>query len=60
MFNYSCIDGTSFSRANLFCSLRNSIDHLDLGRVGIIPSPKFLSEEASKLIDEAFDWSTTS
>jgi uncharacterized protein len=32
-------------------------DRLDLGRVGIIPSPRFLSEEASKIIDEAFDWS---
>lgn len=32
-------------------------DRLDLGRVGIIPSPKFLSNEAAKLIDEAFDWS---
>ncbi len=35
-------------------------DRLDLGRVGIIPSPRFLSEEASKLIDEAFDWSIQS
>ena len=33
-------------------------DRLDLGRVGIIPSPKFLSVEATKLIDEAFNWST--
>ena len=32
-------------------------DRLDLGRVGIIPSPKFLSAEASQLIDEAFNWS---
>ena len=32
-------------------------DRLDLGRVGIIPSPRFLSNEAAQLIDEAFDWS---
>ena len=32
-------------------------DRLDLGRVGIIPSPKFLSKEAAELIDEAFNWS---
>jgi uncharacterized protein len=32
-------------------------DRLDLGRVGIIPSPQFLSAEASQLIDEAFNWS---
>lgn len=32
-------------------------DRLDLGRVGIIPSSKFLSEEASKFIDMAFDLS---
>lgn len=32
-------------------------DRLDLGRVGIVPSPKFLSKEASQLIDEAYDWS---
>ncbi len=30
-------------------------DRLDLGRVGMIPSPKFLSVEASLLIDEAFN-----
>jgi uncharacterized protein len=35
-------------------------DRLDLGRVGIIPSPKFLSVEASQLIDEAFNWSISS
>lgn len=32
-------------------------DRLDLGRVGIIPSPRFLSVEASKIIDEAYNWS---
>lgn len=32
-------------------------DRLDLGRVGIIPLPRFLSNEAAKLIDEAFGWS---
>ncbi len=32
-------------------------DRLDLGRVGIIPSSKFLSEEATKFIDIAFDLS---
>lgn len=32
-------------------------DRLDLGRVGIIPSPQYLSDEASKFIDLAFDWS---
>ncbi len=32
-------------------------DRLDLGRVGIIPSPRFVSAEASQLIDEAYEWS---
>lgn len=32
-------------------------DRLDLGRVGIIPSEKFLSEEATIFIDDAYDWS---
>ena len=32
-------------------------DRLDLGRVGIIPSPKFISEVASEMIDYAFDLS---
>ena len=33
-------------------------DRLDLGRVGIFPSPKFLSQEATFFIDLAFAWST--
>ena len=33
-------------------------DRLDLGRVGIIPSPKFLSKEAAELIDQALIWGT--
>jgi uncharacterized protein len=33
-------------------------DRLDLGRVGIFPSPKYLSKEASLFIDLAYDWST--
>ena len=33
-------------------------DRLDLGRVGIFPSPKFLSPEAHIFIDLAYDWST--
>jgi uncharacterized protein len=33
-------------------------DRLDLGRVGISPSPAYLSEEASNFIDSAYDWST--
>jgi uncharacterized protein len=32
-------------------------DRLDLGRVGIIHSPKFISEVASEMIDYAFDLS---
>jgi uncharacterized protein len=32
-------------------------DRLDLGRVGIVPSPKFISEVASEMIDYAFDLS---
>lgn len=32
-------------------------DRLDLGRVGIIPSPDYLSEFAAPLIDEALAWS---
>jgi uncharacterized protein len=32
-------------------------DRLDLGRVGIMPSTKYLSNEASIFIDLAFDWS---
>jgi uncharacterized protein len=32
-------------------------DRLDLGRVGIIPAPKFLSEVATERIDYAFDLS---
>jgi uncharacterized protein len=32
-------------------------DRLDLGRVGIFPSPKYLSQEASLFIDLAHDWS---
>ena len=32
-------------------------DRLDLGRVGIIPSPKFISDVASEMIDYAYDLS---
>jgi uncharacterized protein len=32
-------------------------DRLDLGRVGIFPSPQYLSHEASLFIDLAHDWS---
>ena len=32
-------------------------DRLDLGRVGIFPSPQYLSQEASLFIDLAYDWS---
>ncbi|QWD60754.1 hypothetical protein [Polynucleobacter sp. MWH-UH35A] len=32
-------------------------DRLDLGRVGIFPSPQFLSQEANIFIDLAYDWS---
>ena len=32
-------------------------DRLDLGRVGIFPSSKYLSQEASLFIDLAHDWS---
>ena len=32
-------------------------DRLDLGRVGIMPSPKYLSKEAHTLIDTAFEMS---
>ncbi len=32
-------------------------DRLDLGRVGIIPNKRFLSDEATLLIDEAFNMS---
>jgi uncharacterized protein len=32
-------------------------DRLDLGRVGIIPSPKFISVEGAEFIDYAFDLS---
>ena len=32
-------------------------DRLDLGRVGIMPSTKYLSDEAAIFIDLAFDWS---
>jgi uncharacterized protein len=32
-------------------------DRLDLGRVGIIPSPQFMSAEGAELIDYAFDLS---
>jgi uncharacterized protein len=32
-------------------------DRLDLGRVGIFPSPQYLSQEASIFIDLAHDWS---
>lgn len=32
-------------------------DRLDLGRVGIFPSPQYLSQEASLFIDLAHDWS---
>jgi len=32
-------------------------DRLDLGRVGIIPSPKFMSVEGAEFIDYAFDLS---
>ncbi len=31
---------------------------LDLGRVGIFPSPQYLSQEAHIFIDLAYDWST--
>ena len=33
-------------------------DRLDLGRVGIFPSPQYLSQEANIFIDLAYDWST--
>ena len=33
-------------------------DRLDLGRVGIVPSPLYLSQEANLFIDLAYDWST--
>ncbi len=32
-------------------------DRLDLGRVGIIPSPKFISDVATEMIDYAFELS---
>jgi uncharacterized protein len=32
-------------------------DRLDLGRVGIFPSPQYLSQEAAIFIDLAHDWS---
>lgn len=32
-------------------------DRLDLGRVGIFPSPQYLSQEASLFIDLAHNWS---
>lgn len=32
-------------------------DRLDLGRVGITPSQKYLSKEATRFIDVAYDWS---
>ena len=32
-------------------------DRLDLGRVGIVPSALYLSDQASIFIDLAFDWS---
>jgi uncharacterized protein len=32
-------------------------DRLDLGRVGIVPSAQYLSQEASLFIDLAYDWS---
>jgi uncharacterized protein len=32
-------------------------DRLDLGRVGIMPSAKYLSQEASLFVDLAFNWS---
>jgi len=32
-------------------------DRLDLGRVGIKPSARFLSQEASQYIEEAYRWS---
>jgi len=32
-------------------------DRLDLGRVGIMPSANYLSDEASIFIESAFDWS---
>ena len=32
-------------------------DRLDLGRVGIMPSTRYLSHEASIFIDLAYDWS---
>ena len=32
-------------------------DRLDLGRVGITPSPKYLSKEATRFIEVAYDWS---
>ncbi len=35
-------------------------DRLDLGRVGIVPSPKYLSAEAHRLIDTAFEMSIRS
>ena len=35
-------------------------DRLDLGRVGIIPSIKYLSHEGSLFIDLAYEWSISS
>ena len=35
-------------------------DRLDLGRVGIMPSTKYLSDQASIFIDLAYDWSRSS
>jgi uncharacterized protein len=32
-------------------------DRLDLGRVGIIPAPKYLSKKAAPYINTAYDWS---
>ena len=32
-------------------------DRLDLGRVGVFPSPQYLSQEANIFIDLAYDWS---
>jgi len=32
-------------------------DRLDLGRIGIVPAPRFMSKEASLFINSAYDWS---
>ena len=34
-------------------------DRLDLGRADIYPDEKFLSSEAAKYIESAYEWSTS-